>query len=57
MIDRPAIDAGVVLSLCDFSGVMVRPWADAGYECWCVDKQHEPGYRKEGNITYIGADR
>lgn len=47
---------GVVLSLCDRTGKMVQPWAEAGYECWCVDTQHEPGYRKEGNITYVGAD-
>ncbi len=25
---------------CDRSGVMARPWAEAGYECWCVDIQH-----------------
>ena len=31
---------GVVISLCDLTGNMVRPWAEAGYECWCVDVQH-----------------
>lgn len=30
----------VVISLCDKTGNMVRPWAEAGYECWCVDIQH-----------------
>ena len=30
----------VVISLCDRTGNMVRPWAKAGYECWCVDVQH-----------------
>jgi hypothetical protein len=35
---------------------MVQPWAEAGYECWCVDTQHDPGYRKQENITYVGAD-
>jgi hypothetical protein len=29
-----------VISLCDKTGNMVRPWAEAGYECWCVDVQH-----------------
>lgn len=29
-----------VISLCDRTGNMVRPWADAGCECWCVDTQH-----------------
>lgn len=30
----------VVISLCDRTGNMVRPWAEAGYECFCVDIQH-----------------
>lgn len=30
----------VVISMCDRTGNMVRPWAKAGYECWCVDVQH-----------------
>lgn len=29
-----------VISLCDKTGIMVRPWAEAGFECWCVDTQH-----------------
>jgi hypothetical protein len=29
-----------VISLCDLTGNAVRPWAEAGYECWCVDVQH-----------------
>lgn len=29
-----------VISICDKTGNMVRPWAEAGYECWCVDIQH-----------------
>lgn len=45
-----------VLSLCDRTGVMVEPWADAGYECWCVDLQHEPGETRHGNIIQVGAD-
>lgn len=31
---------GAVISLCDLTGNMTRPWAEAGYECWCVDIQH-----------------
>lgn len=26
--------------LCDKTGTMARPWAEAGYECVCVDIQH-----------------
>jgi len=47
--------AGAVLSLCDLTGNVVRPWAEAGFDCLCVDIQHQ-GERQEGNITYIGAD-
>lgn len=47
---------GIILSLCDRTGNMVRPWADAGWECWCVDLQHEPGIHREGNIVYVNRD-
>ncbi len=47
--------SNVVLSLCDLSGNMVKPWAQAGYECWCVDLQHEGDTTIDG-IRYIGAD-
>lgn len=30
----------VVISLADKTGNMVRPWAEAGCECFCVDIQH-----------------
>jgi hypothetical protein len=32
---------GVVISLFDYTGNMVKPWADTGYECYCVDVQHD----------------
>lgn len=47
---------GIVLSLCDWTGNMVRPWADAGYRCVIVDVQHPAGETVEGNITRIGSD-
>ena len=31
----------IALSFFDYSGVMMRPWAEAGYECWCLDILHE----------------
>ncbi len=34
---------------------MVRPWAEAGFECICVDLKHD-GARTTGGITYLGAD-
>lgn len=45
-----------VLSLCDHSGIMVQPWAEAGYPCIIVDLLHPGGEQTEGNITRIGAD-
>ncbi len=45
----------LVLSLCDLSGRAVQPWADAGYQCWCVDLQHV-GDTRAGNIRRIRAD-
>lgn len=47
---------GSVLSLFDKTTNMVQPWADAGFECFCVDAQHPTGEHRHGNITTIGAD-
>jgi hypothetical protein len=30
----------VMISMCDKSGIMARPWAEAGYTCLCIDIQH-----------------
>lgn len=46
----------IVVSLFDFTGNMVRPWAHAGYTCYCVDLQHSPGNTQVGNIIHVGAD-
>jgi hypothetical protein len=32
----------IAISLFDYTGVMLEPWADAGYECHIIDIQH-PG--------------
>lgn len=50
----------LVLSLYDLTGIMVQPWAEAGYECVIVDNQHplEPEtveYGK-GSITKLNMD-
>ena len=54
----------VVISLCDLTGNMVRPWAKVGYACYCYDVQHY--IRKDmveskpewagGSITYRYGD-
>lgn len=47
----------VVVSLCDRTGNMVRPWAEAGCQCWCVDTQHSIRRdRVEGSITFTWGD-
>lgn len=46
----------IVISLFDHSTNMVRPWADAGFLCYCVDLKHPAGEWKDGNIVRVGAD-
>jgi hypothetical protein len=47
---------GIVLSMCDRTGVMVQPWLDVGYECWIVDMQHGPGVHRDGRLVRVGGD-
>lgn len=48
---------GLVVSLCDLTGNMVRPWAEAGYECVCYDIQHGIGTdRVEDGISFKWAN-
>lgn len=47
----------LAIFLCDLTGNMARPWADAGIECWCVDVQHSIRRdRVEGNIRFVWGD-
>lgn len=41
-----------VISLYDYTGVAVTPWANAGYECFCYDIQHPKEGRTE--LTEFG---
>lgn len=46
-----------VLSLCDFTGNAVRPWAEAGYHCITVDIRHCNEQAEEiDNVERVGAD-
>jgi len=43
--------------LFDYTGLMAKPWADAGYTCYCFDGQHPVGVSISGlqsNIINIG---
>lgn len=47
----------IVLSLFDYTGNMVRPWADAGYRCIIVDVQHGAlSVEDHQNIEKVGGD-
>lgn len=46
----------IVVSLFDCSGIMVEPWAQAGFLCYCVDLQHPIGESRAGNLIRVGAD-
>ncbi len=43
--------------LFDYTGIMAKPWADAGYLCYCFDGQHPLGVSKSNNknIVNVGA--
>lgn len=51
-------DLPKVVSLCDTTGTMVKPWLDSGkYECWLVDLENGSGYRRESkNLVVYGGD-
>src|SRR6266702_3585566 len=46
----------IIVSLFDYTGFMVEPWAQAGFVCYCVDLQHPVGESRQGNIIRVGAD-
>lgn len=43
---------GVIISLCDYTGIMVNPWVNAGYRAVLVDPQHE-SHNIDGQIERI----
>uniref|UniRef100_A0AB39ABW8 DNA methyltransferase n=2 Tax=unclassified Caudoviricetes TaxID=2788787 RepID=A0AB39ABW8_9CAUD len=40
--------------LYDYTGIMAKPWADNGYQCWLFDGQHPSGITQDGNILKAG---
>jgi len=44
----------IVLSLCDLTGNMTRPWVDAGYTAILVDPQHPPGINVDCRVWRVG---
>jgi hypothetical protein len=47
----------VAIFMCHRSGIAARPWAEAGYECFCIDLQHSiRRARKDGRIWFMWGD-
>ncbi|MGZ4973094.1 MAG: hypothetical protein ACXWDN_10065 [Limisphaerales bacterium] len=46
----------IVVSLFDYTCNMVKPWAEVGFLCYCVDIKHPAGEHRDGNIVRVGAD-
>jgi len=50
----------MVISLYDYTGTAVVPWAEAGYHCYCYDIQHDntviDHFDSGGSISYLNAD-
>lgn len=44
----------VAIFLYDITGLMAKPWLEAGYECWCFDGQHQEGITREGDLFKVG---
>jgi len=47
---------GRVVSLFDYTGNMVLPWRDAGYECWVVDIRHDHQNHVRDSIHFVHHD-
>lgn len=42
------------ISLCDYTGLMVKPWLQMGYRALLVDPQHPVGITEEGSLIKVG---
>lgn len=46
---------GWIICLCDYSGIMARPWVEAGCRALLVDPQHPAGTTELDGIVRVGA--
>lgn len=44
----------IAIFLCDITGVMAKPWVEAGYDVILVDPQHREGVATQGKVTKVG---
>lgn len=57
--DTPKEPKPTMLSFFDHSTIMAQPWAEAGYDCLCIDLKNEPLltiYESFGSIQQVQAD-
>lgn len=45
---------GIVISLCDYTGNMVKPWIENGYQAFLVDPQHLTTRTEHGVTKFAG---
>lgn len=50
------VDRNTVVSLCDKSGIALRPWVEAGYRAVCVDVSLPPGEELRDGVWWVGGD-
>lgn len=57
------VNRDVCIFLCSKTNIMAKPWAEAGYQCYCVDVQHsirrdraEQVGQSGGTIHYVWGD-
>ncbi|WP_419902329.1 hypothetical protein [Kiloniella sp.] len=53
IFDRPG---PWMISTFDKTGVMARPWAEAGYNCLCIDLQHPKDPTEKNGIVFLNGD-
>lgn len=44
----------IIISMCDLSGILVKPWVDAGFRAVLIDPQHRQGVTEQGGVTRVG---
>lgn len=44
----------IAIFLCDITGIMAKPWVEAGYRVILVDPQHPEGVTVDGPVTKVG---
>ena len=59
VLNAKVVPRQIMVSFFDLSTVMAKPWAKAGYLCYCIDLQHPPGEHVDpdnDNIIRVGAN-